>query len=304
MGDYLCMKDLAAPINYIDRTRAYYLALGYDNPYEWAHFDEVPFVALEKPLAECRISLVTTAALYHPDHGEQGPGAAYNSTAKFYDVNSMSIEGAPDVRISHVAIDRDHTTAEDVNTWFPLAQMKRAVAEGMIGEVAARFHGFPTNRSQKTTLAEYCPDLLTRVQEDEADAVLLVPNCPVCHQSISLAARYLEENGVPTVIMGAAKDIVEHAGVPRFLFSDFPLGNAAGRPNDLGSQKTTLNLALDLLASAVGPRTSVVSPLEWSDSSDWKLDYSNPKKLNPEEIRKARAEFDQAKIVAKNKREG
>ncbi len=28
-------------------------------------------------------------------------------------------------------------------------------------------------------------------------------------------------------------DIVEYCGVPRFLFSDFPLGNAAGRPHDL-----------------------------------------------------------------------
>jgi len=54
----------------------------------------------------------------------------------------------------------------------------------------------------------------------------------VCHQTVSLAARHLEENGIATVVMGCAKDIVEYCGVPRFLFSDFPLGNAAGRPKE------------------------------------------------------------------------
>jgi len=291
-----------APINYIDRTRAYYLALGYDNPYEWAHFEDVPFTSLEKPLTECRVSLVTTAALYHPDYGDQGPGAVYNSNAKFYEVYSMSVEGAQDVRISHLAIDRDHTTAEDQGAWFPLDQLKHAEAEGRIGEISKRFHGFPTNRSQKTTLAEYCPDLLARVQEDKADAVVLVPNCPVCHQSISLAARHLEENGVPTVLMGAAKDIVELAGVPRFLFSDFPLGNSAGSPNDLVSQKKTLGLALNVLAEAEGPRTTFQSPLVWRDDPGWKQDYSNAEKLTSAEIAAARTEFDTAKHIAQNKR--
>lgn len=34
---------------------------------------------------------------------------------------------------------------------------------------------------------------------------------------------------------GCAKDIVEHAAVSRFLFSDFLLGNSAGKPQDVGS---------------------------------------------------------------------
>jgi glycine/betaine/sarcosine/D-proline reductase family selenoprotein B len=294
---------MSDPINYIDRTRDYYLRLGYDNPYEWANFDDVPFTKLVKPLAECRVALVTTAAPYHPDQGEQGPNAPYNSNAKFYDVYALSAEGDPDVRISHVAIDRDHTTGEDKNTWFPLEQLKQAAAAGRIGEISPNFYGLPTNRSQKTTLEVYCPDLLARLQEDQADVALLVPNCPVCHQSISLAARHLEENGIPTVIMGAAKDIVEQVGAPRFLFSDFPLGNAAGRPKDAESQKFTLDLALDVLEQADGPRTTAASPLQWSDTSNWKFDYSNADKLTPEEITQARAEFDDAKAIAKELRE-
>ena len=119
------------------------------------------------------------------------------------------------------------------------------------------------------------------------------------HQTVSLAARHLEANGIPTVIIGCAKYIVEHVGVPRFLFSDFPLGNPAGRPHDPQSRAVTLELALRLLEAAPAPRTTVQSPLRWSADPAWKLDFSNIARLSPEEIARRRAEFDRQKEIAK-----
>jgi hypothetical protein len=120
---------------------------------------------------------------------------------------------------------------------------------------------------------------------------------------VSLTARYLEAHGIPTVVMGCAKDIVEHCGVPRFLFSDFPLGNAAGKPHEPESQRQTLALALDLLESATGPRTTRQNPQHWNDDADWKLDYQNIQRIPAEEIARRRAEFDKVKEVAKQRRE-
>src|SRR5436309_1315186 len=197
-----------APIPYLQRIRDYYQALGYGAPYEWAHYSEVPFRRLDKPLSEGRVTIITTAAPYQPDKGDQGPGARYNAAAKFYTVYSGDTATDHDLRISHIA----------------------------------------------------------------------------------------------TVVMGCAKDIVEHVGVPRFLFSDFPLGNAAGRPKDAVSQAFTLDLALSVLEAAPAPRTTVQNPLRWSASPDWKLDYSNIERLTPEEIKRRRAEFDKGKAQAKNVR--
>jgi hypothetical protein len=121
---------------------------------------------------------------------------------------------------------------------------------------------------------------------------------------VSLAARHFEANGIPTVIMGAAKDIVEHCGVPRFLFSDFPLGNSAGKPHDAESQALTLELALRVLETAPGPRTTVQSPQRWNDDASWKLDYNNLAKLTPEDLEERRKEFDVVKSVIKTKTEG
>lgn len=293
------------PIPYLRRVREYYQALGYGAPYEWAHYAEVPFRPLPKALSACRVAIVTTAAAFQPDKGDQGPGAPYNGRAKFFSVYSGDARhGDPDLRIAHVAIDRQHTTAEDAATWFPLAALRRAAAAGDIAAIAPRFHGAPTNRSHRTTLEVDGPEIVARCQADGVDAAILVANCPVCHQTLALVARLLEASGVASVVMGCAKDIVERVGVPRFAFSDFPLGNACGRPRDPASQDATLGLALALLAAAPAPRTTVQSPLRWSASAEWKLDYCNVARLAPEEIARRRAEFDAGKAQAKASRQG
>ena len=123
----------------------------------------------------------------------------------------------------------------------------------------------------------------------------------MCHQTVSLVARHLEANGIPTVIMGAAKDIVEHCGVPRFLFSDVPLGNSAGRPFDVESQVLTLELALRVLETAPAARTTVQSPLRWNDDAQWKLDYNNLDRMTPEQLEERRKEFEAVKATIKDK---
>lgn len=303
LGDSGFAATHDAPIPYLQRIRDYYSALGYGAPYEWAHYAEVPFQRLTKPLSRSRVAIVTTAAPFQPDKGDQGPGAPYNAAAKFYTVYSGDAATDHDLRISHVAIDRKHTTAEDPGTYFPLPALRKAAASGRLGSVAPRFHGAPTNRSHRATLGTDCPEIVARCKADGVDAVVLVPNCPVCHQTVSLAARMLEESGITTIVMGCAKDIVEHVGVPRFLFSDFPLGNSAGRPNDPESQAYTLELALRTLENASAPRTTVRSPLKWSADPGWKLDYSNATRLSSEEIAQRRAEFDRGKMQAKGLRE-
>lgn len=126
----------------------------------------------------------------------------------------------------------------------------------------------------------------------------------MCHQSVSLAARYLEEHGIATVALGCARDIVEHCGVPRFLFSDLPLGNAAGRPFDEDSQRIVSGLALDLLESARAPRTTVQSPLMWSEDPGWKADFCDVSRIPPSERAARRSAFEAEKARARETNAG
>ncbi|MCE2517984.1 MAG: glycine reductase [Alphaproteobacteria bacterium] len=293
---------MSLPLPYMERTRAYYLALGYDNPYQWAAHDDVPFAPLLMPLNKARVAIVTTAAPFKPGAGDQGPHAPYNAAAKFYDVYKAPVDPLPDLRVSHVAIDRAHTSAEDTDTYLPITALRRASARGVVGAMAEAVVGLPTNRSQRTTREVDAPKVEALLASLAVDAAILVPNCPVCHQSTALVARHLEANGLPTVVMGCAKDIVEQAGVARFVFSDFPLGNSAGKPHDRESQDITMTLALDLLAEATAPRTTVTSPLQWSGDDRWKEDYANPEQLTAEDLARKKAEFDAAKSTAKTLR--
>jgi D-proline reductase (dithiol) PrdB len=174
--DFGFAPDHDAPLPYRQRIREYYQALGYGKPYQWAHYAEVPFTPLKKPLKDCRVAVITTSAPYKEGAGDQGPGAPYNNAAKFFKVYSGSSSTDPDLRISHIGIDRKHTTAEDINSWLPLAALRAAAKAGRIKEVAPRFHGAPTNRSHDTTINVDSQELLARLKEDRADAVLIAGN--------------------------------------------------------------------------------------------------------------------------------
>ena len=146
-----------APIPYMQRIRDYYQALGYGAPYRWAHYAEVPFAPLNKPLAESRIGLITTAAPYQPDKGDQGPGAPYNGAAKFYTVYSGDTAARP--RSAHLAYRlRPHPhDRRGQQHLVPAAGVAACCEAGRIGEVAPRFHGAPTNRSHRATLRPGLP---------------------------------------------------------------------------------------------------------------------------------------------------
>jgi hypothetical protein len=122
---------------------------------------------------------------------------------------------------------------------------------------------------------------------------------------VSLVARHLEANAIPTVVIGAARDIVEECGVARFLFSDVPLGNPCGRPWDAELQREITGLAFDLLESATLPRTTVQTPYVWSDDASWKDAYARIDPEHAEALRRAgevrRARQQQARLEGRTR---
>ena len=119
---------------------------------------------------------------------------------------------------------------------------------------------------------------------------------------MSLVARHLEANGMPTVILGSALDIVEYCGVPRFLFTDFPLGNPCGPPWRQDLQRTIARQALDLLREADGPRTTRQSDVLWPSDDDWRPRYG---RVKPEDVERLRAQGEERRRTqAKSRRPG
>lgn len=115
---------------------------------------------------------------------------------------------------------------------------------------------------------------------------------------MSLVARHLEENGLATVVLGCARDIVEECGVARFVFTDFPLGNPCGKPWDAGMQHSILGVAFDLLERAWMPRTTIQTPYQWP-SGEWRDAFMRVDESNREAL--ARAGKERRELQAKMK---
>ncbi|MCC6717159.1 MAG: hypothetical protein IT555_04685 [Acetobacteraceae bacterium] len=159
------MDDPGQPVAYMERTRAYYRALGYKADYVWAHHDDVPFTRLAKPLAASRVALLTTAS----------PLDASNKDAKGWrHVWSAPVDPAPDKLDTHdLSWDKETTHTNDRESFLPLAAARRLAAEGRIAGLTPRFHGVPTEYSIRKTRTQDAPDALTRLHEDGADAAIL-----------------------------------------------------------------------------------------------------------------------------------
>jgi hypothetical protein len=155
-------------VSYIDRTREYYAALGYPKPYQYAHHDEVPFAPLPKPLAQCRVGLVTTASPWHDDM------AARHKPFARREVWAGDTANPPEKLFTeNLAWDKESTHTRDVESFLPIRQVKAYVAAGRIGSLSPRFYGVPTDYSQSNTTDIDAPAIEAMCREDGVDVLLI-----------------------------------------------------------------------------------------------------------------------------------
>ncbi len=159
-----------AYVSYIDKSREYYAAHGYERPYQWAYNDHVPFERLKKPLAKSRVGLVTTTTL----HKEDRPEGWTKSKAK--EPYALELEQVPTRMFTDDLFwDKEATTTEDRESFLPIDRLRECVASGRIGSLGPRIFGVPTDYSQRRTNELDAPTIVKWAQEDELDVVLLVP---------------------------------------------------------------------------------------------------------------------------------
>ncbi len=156
------------PVPYMARTREYYRALGYEKDYIWAQYDDVPFASLPKPVHELQVALITTSSpiafadlMELPRQKKVWSGPTENAPQAFFTNN--------------VAWDKESTHTRDRESFLPLNAFRQLAAEGIIGDVTARFHGVPTDYSQRQSIEEFAPEVRRRCQADAADVAFLMP---------------------------------------------------------------------------------------------------------------------------------
>ncbi|MDP7546558.1 MAG: glycine/sarcosine/betaine reductase selenoprotein B family protein [Alphaproteobacteria bacterium] len=160
-------------VRYIDRTTAYYLAEGYDKPYQWAQFDDVPFTPLKKPLAESRLALISTSEVAVRTWQDQRTPLEKGEPANVYGVPSDT--PVEDLYSQTHSYDKNATSLEDVNAYFPVTRLREAQAGGRIASFAPTAYGVYNAYSQRKTLEVDAPELLRRCRDEAVDVALLTP---------------------------------------------------------------------------------------------------------------------------------
>jgi hypothetical protein len=157
-------------VRYVERTREYYAAQGYEKPYRWARYADVPFAPLARPLAASRVALVTTAVPWCDEKPKDGVLRGGR------EVWSGETAQPPErLYTDHLAWDKQATHTRDVESFLPIRSLASWAEVGRIHDLAPRFHGVPTDYSQRRTLEQDAPEILRRCREDAAHVVLLVP---------------------------------------------------------------------------------------------------------------------------------
>jgi hypothetical protein len=156
-------------VRYIDKTTEYYRGEGYATPYRWAHFDDIPFTPLTRPLAGCRVGLVTSSEMAIV--GEPGVWDENDAVRNPYALPTAT----PVERLysRKEAYDRYATTLDDVNAYLPLTPLAALAAEGRIGSLAPRFQVLYSQYSQRKTMAVDAPAILAQMREDRVDVAVL-----------------------------------------------------------------------------------------------------------------------------------
>lgn len=157
---------MSEDIRYIERTRRFYEAQGFTTPYQWAEHTDTPFHVPARPLAESRVAIVTTAI--HPDD---------ESTAMIgRKARSIPLDDVPENFFTDdLSWDKITTHTRDRASYFPLEPLASLATDGMIRDVAPRFHFVPTEYSQRFTVESDAPAIVAACGEDEVDVAVLVP---------------------------------------------------------------------------------------------------------------------------------
>lgn len=236
---------------------------------EQFHFTELgpsPWTAPPAALAATRVALVTTAALHLA-----GDAPFRTATERLGDTGYRIVpRGTPPFALDLDApyVDRRHV-AQDPEVALPLAALEALHRAGLVGEPAPRHVSFSGGIVWPwPALAEPARETAEIFLEDGVGAVVLLPTCPLCVQTVALLARAYEERGLPTVTLTLLPELTRLVGAPRALAVHFPFGAPCGEAGHGAMHQAVLREALALFAQATGPGTLREATLRWRRTMD------------------------------------
>lgn len=221
----------------------------------------VPWAPLAVPLARATVALISTGGLHRRDDAPFGVLESRYGDTSYRIVPHGTRHAELDLQADYVD---DKYIRDDPEVTLPMAALDALVAAGRVGRAAARHYSFCEGIMRPLPgLDASAAAVAAHLRTDGVDAVVLLPTCSLCVQTISLVAVELEKRGLPTVVVSLLPELTEHVGAPRPLHVRFPFGAPCGDPHNRGLHQALLAAALDWLVAAEVPGQARHCPLKW-----------------------------------------
>jgi hypothetical protein len=212
--------------------------------YPFVRNRRAPFAPARRALPMMNLALISSAGAYI-DGTDPFDTSAPSGDLSFREIPAQ-VE-AEDLKFSARGYNPS-TVEQDMNSQLPLARLFEFESNGIIGQLNSVFWSFCGFIPDAASLAEeMAPRLVESVKRYQAQAALLIPASRLCHQSVSLIARALENEGITTMTLAVAQDVVQSVRPPRASYYEGELGSVAGLPNFPEYQRRVLDEALRLI---------------------------------------------------------
>ena len=196
--------------------------------YPWIDNRHAPFTPLKRALPLLNIALISSAGAYI--NGTE----AFDLDAKDGDMTYREIPvevGAGEVAYAVKGYD-GAAVLEDRNSQIPIDRLREYQENAVIGQLNNVWWSVsPFIPNAARVAEELGPALVERLQRYEVRAALLIPASRLCHQTLGIIARSIEESGIPTMMISVDRDLSDRVRPPRSAYYKGEFGSVAGKPN-------------------------------------------------------------------------
>lgn len=216
--------------------------IGEDYPYVVNKY--APFTPARRALPMLNLALISSAGAYI-DGTEPFNIDSKGGDATFREI-PIEVE-AEDLKYAARGYD-PAAIQKDRNAQIPIERLLEYEANSVIGQLNPvwwSFNGFIPDAAR--VVDDLIPKFVERVKRYEVQAALLIPASLLCHQSIALVARALEQENIPTMMLGVDREILEDVKPPRAGLYKGEFGSVAGKPDYPEYQRRILDEALRLI---------------------------------------------------------
>ncbi len=200
-----------------------------------------PFTPVRRALPMLNLALISSAGAYI-DGTDPFDLSANDGDLSFREI-PVEVE-AVDLRYAVKGYD-PKAVNEDRNSQIPIDRLTEYQANAVIGKLNDVWWSVSSWIPNARRVAdELAPRLAERLHRYEIQAALLIPAGRLCHQTLGLVARGIEESGIPTMMLSVDPVMTDRIRPPRTAYYNGEFGAVAGRPNWREYQLRVLDEAL------------------------------------------------------------